>query len=255
MGGWAVYGGSSFNLWTPDTGERYAWTDGETISAYLFEKRKSQANVKTSAFYGMTATELEDPATMACQHPRIAFRDVARATDTRTCIAALIPLNVIPQHTAPYLLRRDASVADEAFLLGVLSSMPLDWWARRHVETHLTFSVYNTFPAPQVEPGHPGFETVVQAAGRLAAVDERFAVWAGEVGVEVGPLGAEERLEHITRLDAAVAHLYGLTEDELRNVYETFHTGWKAEEREPYTEAVLAHLASFDWDPAPVGQE
>jgi hypothetical protein len=63
------------------------------------------------------------------------------------------------------------------------------------------------------------------------------------------------RFESITLIDAAVAHLYGLTADELRHVYETFHTGWKAEEREPYTEAVLEHLESFDWDPAPVAKE
>jgi hypothetical protein len=106
-----------------------------------------------------------------------------------------------------------------------------------------------------VEETHPGYRVVVDAAGRLAAVDERFADWASEVGVEVGPLRAEQRMQHITLLDAAVAHLYGLNADELRHVYETFHTGWKAEEREPYTEAVLEHLASFDWDPAPVGQE
>ena len=131
--------------------------------------------------------------------------------------------------------------------------MPLDWWARRHVEVHLKFGVLNAFPIPSVASGHPGFDLVVRTAARLAAVDERFAAWAVAVGVQVGLVGDAERLEHITLLDAAVAHLYGLTSDELRHVYETFHTGWKPEEREPYTEAVLEHLASFDWDPAPVG--
>ena len=254
-GSWPVYGGSSFNLWTPDTGERYAWADADTISRYFFEKRKSQANVKTSAFHGMTTEELNDPATLPCRHPRIAFRDVARATDTRTFIAALIPANVVPQHKAPYLLRRGNSLTDEAFLLGVLSSRPLDWWARRHVETTLSFTVYNAFPVPNVTAGHPGFDLVVRTAGRLAAVDDRFAEWASEVRAPVGSVDEATRFESITLIDAAVAHLYGLTADELRHVYETFHTGWKAEEREPYSEAVLEHLASFTWDPAPLGQD
>jgi len=137
----------------------------------------------------------------------------------------------------------------------LLSSRPLDWWARRHVETTLTFSIYNAFPAPNVSPGHAGYDLVVRLAGRLAAVDERFAEWADEVGVEVGPLDESAKRELIVLLDAAIARLYGLTSDELRHVYETFHTGWKAEEREPYTEAVLGHFESFDWDAAPVGQE
>ena len=38
---------------------------------------------------------------------------------------------------------------DEAFLLGVLSSIPLDWYARRVVEQQLDNHVVEGFPIPR----------------------------------------------------------------------------------------------------------
>ena len=42
----------------------------------------------------------------------------------------------------------------------------------------------------------------------------------------------------IARLDAAVAHLYGLAEDDLKVIFETFHVGW---DYAPRLAAVLEH--------------
>ena len=52
------------------------------------------------------------------------------------------------------------------------------------------------------------------------------------------------RYEHqggymIHELDAVVAHLYGLTEPQLRHIFETFHEGW--EYQDPL-EATLIHF-------------
>src|SRR6202042_2225545 len=81
--------------------------------------------------------------------PRIAFRDVSRATDSRTLRLAMVPPHVFLIHLAPYLLFPRGAEADIAFVLGVLSSIPLDWYARRFVETHLTYAVINPFPVPR----------------------------------------------------------------------------------------------------------
>ncbi|BBL79301.1 hypothetical protein RxyAA322_11550 [Rubrobacter xylanophilus] len=51
-------------------------------------------------------------------------------------------------------------------------------------------------------------------------------------------MSAGERDELIARLDAAVALLYGLKEDDLRVIYSTFHEGWNYESR---LSAVLDH--------------
>ena len=81
---------------------------------------------------------------------------------------------------------------------------------------------------------------VVDISGRLAAVDERYAEWATEVGVPVGSVTDDAtKQDLICELDACVAHLYGLDEDDLAVVYETFHEGADYSERH---RAVLAHF-------------
>ena len=44
----------------------------------------------------------------------------------------------------------------------------------------------------------------------------------------------------INELDAAVAHLYGLTDRQLRIIFQTFHEGWNYEDR------MLATLKHFE---------
>lgn len=67
---------------------------------------------------------------------------------------------------------------------------------------------------------------MVAAAGRLASPDERFSRWAKSIGVESGPLKAEDKQDLIDQVDAVAAILYGLSEQELETVFETFHEGW-----------------------------
>lgn len=118
--------------------------------------------------------------------------------------------------------------------------MIMDWYARRIVSTHLTFYIFNSLPVPDADPGDPVVRRMVEISGRLAAVDERFADWAEEVGVPVGTLQEEpKRSDAIAELDACVALLYGLDEDDLRIIYETFH---ETTDYSQHYAAVLAHF-------------
>jgi hypothetical protein len=73
---------------------------------------------------------------------------------------------------------------------------------------------------------------VVSLSGRLAAVDSRFSTWAAAVGVPVGSVKTkQEKEELIYELDALVSLLYGLKEEQVIHVFETFHRGWDYEPR------------------------
>ncbi|MDE0581278.1 MAG: hypothetical protein OXI29_15565 [bacterium] len=237
---WPVYNGTSFNLWDPDTKVYYDSADGQSMIAILRKKRLSQRRTKSSAFSEQDESITDDPATLPCLNPRIAFRDVARATDSRTLITALVPGNRVLVHKAPYLLQIEGTVADETYVLGVLSSMPCDWQARRTIELVMSFGQLNQLSIPDPGEGHPVRDRVVEIAGRLAAVDERFVEWAGEVGVQIGSAN-KESIKHdlVCELDACVAFLYGLDEDDLAVVYETFSETVDYSERHA---AVLAHF-------------
>jgi hypothetical protein len=115
---------------------------------------------------------------------------------------------------------------DEAFVLGVLSSVPFDWYARRVVELHVTFDLLGSMPVPDPVDNDPRRLRVIEIAARLAAIDDRFDDWATAVGVPVGAVLEAEEPELIAELDALVAHLYGLDRDGLIHIFETFHRGW-----------------------------
>lgn len=230
-GCWPVYKGASFDLWEPDTGEYYAWADPGVMLPHLQKKRlRGHHNVK-SVFQEFDSTWCEDPKTLPCLHPRVVFRDISRATDTRTMRCALLPPRVFVTNKGPYLLFPRGGERDASFVLGVLSSIPLDWYARRFVELGLNFFVLNPLPIPRPDSDNSLRLRTIELAGRLACPDDRFVDWAREIGVKCGALDDEEKQDMIYELDGVVAHLYGLKQKHLVHIYETFHDGWNYKSR------------------------
>jgi hypothetical protein len=242
QGYWPVFKGESFDLWTPDTGSYYAWADPEKLLPVLQEKRLSSFRRANSPFQDLHIEQLRGKQTLPCLHARIAFRDVTRATDSRTVRTALVPPKVFLANQAPYLLWVRGDERDQAFLLGVLSSLALDWYSRRFVETHLNFFILNPFPVPRPALDDPLRQRVIRLAGRLACPDERFAAWAKGAAVKFGPLEPAEKEDHIRELDALAALLYGLDSPQLVHIFQTFHEGWDCEER---LRATLRHFESW----------
>jgi hypothetical protein len=242
-GTWPIFKGESFDVWVSDTGTYYAWGKPKIVKKRLQAKREWGQRNRRSAFSEFSAEWVQDDETMSCNYPRIAFRNIARATDSRTFRTALVPPKVFLSNAAPYFLWPRGDEKDQAYLLGVLSSIPLDWYARRFVEVNMNFHILNPFPIPRPDRGNPLWQRAVALAGRLAAPDERFADWAAAVGVDWGPLTQEEKDAMIHELDAVVAHLYGLSAEQLSQIFETFHEGWDYQMR---LDATLVHY--HDWE-------
>ena len=242
-GFWPVYKGESFDLWTPDTGIYYGWADSELALEWIQSKRlraNSRRGNSPHREFAREHVELRD--TLPCFAPRVAFRDVSRATDTRTLRAALVPPKVFITNKGPYFLWPRGDERDQAFLLGVISSIPLDWYARRFVEVNVNFYVLNPFPIPRPSRDDRLWQRTVELAGRLASPDDRFAEWAGKVGVECGLLPFDEKDDMIHELDAVVAHLYRLSDAQVVHIFETFHKGWDYQSR---LDGVLRHFRAW----------
>ena len=72
----------------------------------------------------------------------------------------------------------------------------------------------------------------MDVAGRLAAVDDRYLVWATKVGVPVGTAKDQsKKADLVAELDALVSLLYGLTGDQVEHIFTTFHRGWAYQDR------------------------
>jgi len=241
-GFWPVFKGESFELWTPDTGTYYAWADPKKMLPHLQQKRLRGGRNRNSPFSEFDPGVLRDPKTLPCLRARIAFRRISRATDTRTIRVVLVPPELVLTDVAPYFLWPRGRTSDEAYLLGVMASLILDWYARRFVETHMDFHVLDPLPVPRAPADHPLRRRVIALAGRLASPDDRFGAWAKEVGVACGPLAPDEKEDMIHELDAVVAHLYGLSEKHLVHLFETFHEGWDYDSR---LRATLKHFREW----------
>ena len=232
--------GASFNIWDPDFGPPYAMASRREVEAFLQKRRQRQINDSRSAFFGLGSDWARSVETLPLRSPRIAFRDVARATDTRTVIAALIPPGCALVEKAPYLFGVHASHADSAYILGVMSSIPFDWFARRFVELKTSYGLLMAFPVPRAQAGDSRAGRVTKLAGTLAAVDDRYSDWAAEVGIPVGSVSDNDtKNDMIAEIDALVSHLYGLGRDDITHIFATFHRGW---DYQPRLTAVLEHF-------------
>ena len=230
-GWWPVYKGKSFGIWQPETGIYYARVNSEKIFKRLYPKRLRANRMKNSVFYNFSKEWAEDKSTHSAWRPRIAIRKIGRATDRRSLRAVLIPPRVVVQDGASLLIWDTGDEKYEAYALGMLSSIPLDWYSRRFVEVNMNFHILKALPVPGPARDNPLWQRVVALAGRLAAVDERYAEWADAVGVDYGPLDPADKDDMIFELDAVVAHLYGLSAEQLAHIFATFHVGWDYHER------------------------
>jgi hypothetical protein len=170
---------------------------------------------------------------------RIAFRDVTRATDSRTVRASLVPPLLFLTNTAPYLAFLDEDPKAEAACLALMNSLVFDWQARRFVETHLNFFVLEGLRLPAVLQDEV-FNPLAGAAARLSCVDERFAAFAEGTGVDCAPLDQEDHMNLRVEIDALAARAWDLTADELEVVLSDFTLDAVSAE---YRDALRARLA------------
>jgi hypothetical protein len=182
----------------------------------------------------------------------IAFRDIARATDVRTMIAAAVP-RVGLGNTAPVLIPEDGDACRSGIhlLLGNLGSIVLDFVTRQKAQsTHLNWYIVEQLPViPLDHYGTIKFgtksaaEIVGDAVLELTYTAHDMAPFARDMGYlddggNVKPpfIWDEDRRRHLrARLDAVFFHLYGVVDlhspdpdrtaqgrDDVRYIFSTF---------------------------------
>ena len=211
-----VWKGRSFDQYDPHGNAPAGYGSWEEILSFVQTKR-----MRSSVFKRMFPVDiLTDKNTHPMNHCRIAFRDVTNRTNSRTVITCLIPPRTPLTNSAPFLIFSGWKTIHQGSALGTMNSLAFDWLARRYVETHMNYYVLNmlAFPPPNDTP----WQHIGRLAVRLSCVDERFAGFAKDVGVECGPLTAAQRNEMRAEIDALVARAYDLTEDELRFIFTDF---------------------------------
>jgi len=81
------------------------------------------------------------------QHPRLAYRDVASATNRLTLIAAVLPAGCVSTHTV-FCLRTPLPRRAHDFLCGLFNSFVVNYLVRLRVTTHVTTATVEQLPIP-----------------------------------------------------------------------------------------------------------
>ena len=134
------------------------------------------------------------------ERARLAYRDVAGATNRLTLIAAILPAWCVSTHTL-FCLRSPLPLTSQYYLCGLFNSFIVNYLVRMRVTTHVTTATVERLPiAP---PGHsPSAEREISALARV--------------------LSRREDPVAFSHLQALAASLYQLTSDEFRHVLDTF---------------------------------
>ena len=146
----------------------------------------------------------------AARHYRLVFREIARSTDERSTIAAILPPDHLCGHKAtcektPWARPDAAALA----LCAIFNSFVFDWCVRQKIAASLSLFMLNACPAPSLSEAALAF--LARGAARLSFRPGAYdSLWQEQLGSHApGPPDDPAGLR--AALDAAVAHGYGLT--------------------------------------------
>lgn len=163
------------------------------------------------------------------QRARLAFRDIARGTDERTLISAVLPPRVFCNNKVPLVRITDTENPDRflVYVLALFNSFVIDFLIRQKVSTTLNFFYVETLPVPRLSDGDPAFDAIVPLAARLTCTRPAFAgLWQSVMGSpwdeSKGATDAAERQKLRDQIDALVARLYGLSRADYAHILGAF---------------------------------
>lgn len=151
----------------------------------------------------------------------LGWRDITNATNERSLIAAVVPLQAVG-HTTPLIFPDEVRALPVACLISNLSSVVLDYIVRQKVGgTHLAINVLKQLP---IHP--PNTYTAEDTAWitrrtlELTFTSNSMASFARDLGYDGPPFPWDEDRRALLRaeLDAWYARAYGLNRDELRYI-------------------------------------
>jgi hypothetical protein len=170
--------------------------DGRNVSPFRVDVAGAAWRVDRAT----AARLLDETATFG--RARLAFRDVAAATNRTTLIAGIVPAGCVTTHTL-FCLRTRLPVADQWVLAALLNSYVANYFVRLRVSSHVSLAIVQSLPVPRV--------IASSALGRRLGAAARDLSEGRDEG------GATEA---ILQADAALA--YGLAPREFDLVLETF---------------------------------
>ncbi|WP_323677563.1 DNA methyltransferase [Halorubellus sp. PRR65] len=217
------------SLYTAYGGEKTSKSQVQFVDDLLNEKRDKPLN--------------QNDVLLDCTEYRIAYRDVARATDERSVIATVLPKDTVCLHTLqtikPFEIKaEEADLTEEPLhsaytrtfadrelfaAVGLLNSIPFDFLMRTKIDTHIVKYKFLEAKVPRLTDTDDWFNYISHRAARLNCYDGSFAEMRKRLDDISPATEEEERLELRAEIDAAAFHAYGLEHRDVQFVLNDFH--------------------------------
>ncbi|PYR75668.1 MAG: hypothetical protein DMF87_19925 [Acidobacteria bacterium] len=136
--------------------------------------------------------------------PRLAYRDVASATNRLTLIAAMVPADAVTTHTL-FCLKTLLPLDAQHVLCALLNSFVANYLIRFRVNTHVTASLMSRLRVPPIDRDTHPYHRLSTLAQTLMH----------------SPAAAERQPEY-AELQGMIGTLYGLSETDFRHILSTF---------------------------------
>ncbi len=168
----------------------------------------------------------------AAQHYRLAVRKIARSTDERTAIAAVIPPGCLCNDTAPVERTPwQRPNAKALALCGVINSFVFDWCLRQKTAATVSLFILESCPVCELDPA--AYRFMAHGALRLSCGHAGYGpLWDEQLGAEwregsAGPAWpvireTEARWALRAAMDAVVAQAFGLNCEQYARVLGSF---------------------------------
>lgn len=178
-------------------GEGLPVVEGKLLSPFVVDLVGARQSIRRSD----AAQRLGDRV----DHVRLAYRDVASATNRQTLIATLLPAGCASTHTV-FCLKTRVPLWAQFCLCGLFNSYVLNYLVRLRVTTHVTTAIVEHLPVPTREVRAQELRRVAACARTLTRCRRRDTMMG----------------ELLASMNAAVAAAYRLSEDEYAHVLSTF---------------------------------
>jgi hypothetical protein len=201
--------------------------EGKTIHQYKY--LQGQARYWVNLIEGrkrILGRKTDEGQILPYQRFRIAFRGIARATDSRTMIATIVPPNVFTSNSLAIVVN-EIPYLDQLFYLGLFNSITFDFTLRSKISSNINFFYIYNCSCPRLKPKDIWFNAIVERVARLICTTEEFAeLWEEIMKTKWSEKKAAttefERNKLRAELDGIIAHIYGLTEEEFAYILSTF---------------------------------
>ena len=211
--GWPLIEGKNFHQFIPDY----------TGSKFTIESKE-----------GLTKTEkvgaYQDKNKQIHEEFRMAFRNVASSTNIRTMISCIIPPHRFFAHSSPtvvlhhnknLLLNNDLYNKKILYLTAIFNSMTFDYLIRLNTNMNMSFFIINNVAVPDNTQSKLA-QQITKLSSILTMQHEDFSKMAKRLQTSVKKLDMRQRIESVARLDALVAHHYGLDRKQYEHIIGTF---------------------------------